>query len=275
MKTLKRDVLANDLGYALHDARLTRLVTRLDRSEPDQLLALRGHSNALLVELFHELVDDMELGALLECGAREAAASIRFVGARPGRRAIAVEANPHTFESITRLAVEDGVEVINVGVSSSPGSLVMRIPRAGEEAGQTKGRSSFLAHRRDASEAFEEMRCPVTTIDHLVDDFSLTTPLALWIDVEGLAHEALAGAGRILAGLVRAVFVEVETKPLWEGQRLFAEVRDSLVKHGLHPVARDAQLKNTQFNVIFASSIPDVSRRRIRAYRRAVMASGR
>lgn len=274
MKPLRRDGFGRDAGYVLHDARLTRLVTRLKRSEPDQLLALRGHSSGLLVELFHELADEMELGALLECGAHEATASARFVGARPGRRAIALEANPYTFESMTRLAAEDGVEVINVGVSNSPGSLVMRILQTDDKIGQTKGHSSFLAHRNDASKAFEEVRCPVTTVDRLIDDLNLATPLALWIDVEGMAHEVLEGADRTLAGLARIVFVEVETKPLWEGQRLFAEVRASLAEHGLHPVARDAQFKNTQFNVVFASSISNESWRSIRAYRRAVIALG-
>ena len=275
MKFLQHDGLVRGFGYFLHNARLTRLVTRLKRSEPDQLLELRGHSNALLVELFHELADEMELGALLECGAREATASVRFVGARPDRRAIAIEANPYTFEKMTRLAAQDGVEVVNAGVSNEPGSLVMRILQTGDKTGQTKGRSSFLAGRHDASTAFEEVRCSVTTVDRLVDDLNVATPMALWIDVEGMAHEVIAGAVLTLASLARLVFVEVETKPLWEGQRLFTEVCASLARQGLRPVARDAQLKNTQINVIFASSISDELRRSIRAYRRAVMSLSR
>jgi hypothetical protein len=52
-----------------------------------------------LEELFFDMVENLHVKALIECGANEASASIRVN--RMGINALAIEANPDTFNSVT------------------------------------------------------------------------------------------------------------------------------------------------------------------------------
>jgi FkbM family methyltransferase len=257
-------------SFGRHDRRLSERVVALHRHQPAALNDLRGRSNVLLVDLFHELADHMSVRELIECGAREAAASSRFVRAAQGRRAIALEANPHTFRTLTRLSENYGVIALNEGLAEAPGNLVLRIPREASTEGLTKGRSSFLAHKRDDRVEFVEVVCRVTTLDAIADRFGVRDSVALWIDVEGMADRVLNG-GSALLDHVDLLFVETERKPLWEGQALFSDLVPMLAAHGLHPVARDCQLKNTQFNVIFVRSLCQEEAELVATFQAAVL----
>ena len=61
--------------------------------------------------------------------------------------------------------------------------------------------------------------------------------VALWIDVEGVAYEALQGAGEVLKR-VRLVHVEVETEPFWQNQKIDQHVTRFMHERGYALVAR-------------------------------------
>ncbi len=75
--------------------------------------------------------------------------------------------------------------------------------------------------------------------------------LALWIDVEGKAHEVLEGAAGIL-GCVQLLHVEVETAPcIAPHQKLYPEVKAFLTANGFEEAAADGPIRRAQINALF------------------------
>lgn len=248
-------------------ARSAELTKRLlaDRAA---VKAWRWSTNAALVDLFHELCETAGIEAFFECGAHAAEASMRFLRNSSGGRAVAVEANPYVYERFTRVAESHGVTTLNVGLGAQPGFLDLRIPNKRHAAEPTVPYASFLSHKDEREWPSETVRCEVTTLDAVMTMVSRRSATALWIDVEGSAGEVLRGAEEALrSGCVKLVMVEVETKQLWNGQMLFSDVQDYLASFQLLPVARDAQMGNTQFNVVFAKELDARSLELVESYR--------
>jgi hypothetical protein len=75
--------------------------------------------------------------------------------------------------------------------------------------------------------------------------------LALWVDVEGAAYEALQGAAKIAAA-ISLIHVEVENTPcIASSQRLYPEVKDVLSELGFVELATDQPPDRDQFNALF------------------------
>jgi len=75
--------------------------------------------------------------------------------------------------------------------------------------------------------------------------------LAFWVDAEGMAYEALAGAAGVRANL-DLVHVEVERVPCMNAsQKLHADVKRLLESWGLEEIATDGNAHFTQFNVVY------------------------
>jgi hypothetical protein len=93
----------------------------------------RKKSNQILEAFFYLSLKKVGIEVLLECGAHDASASIKARSL--GLSAIAIEANPLTFQSKTIKSKSYGVDAMNVGLSSKQGSLVFYLPAINKEAG--------------------------------------------------------------------------------------------------------------------------------------------
>ena len=90
---------------------------------------------------------------------------------------------------------------------------------------------------------------PATRLDTAVEELSpQPRSIGLWIDVEGSAFEVLEGAAMI-SDRVTCIHVEVESRALWQGQRLCPDVMALLARRGFRPVARS--VGRFQFDVLF------------------------
>jgi FkbM family methyltransferase len=90
------------------------------------------------------------------------------------------------------------------------------------------GASSLFAPRRDyPNETYvtNRIRVRTTTLDRYAESHS--PPDLLWMDLQGAELMALRGAARVLER-VRAIYVEVTFRPMYEGQPLFHEVHRHL-----------------------------------------------
>lgn len=232
------------------------------------LKAWRWSTNAALVDLFHELCGATGVQVFIECGAYSAEDALRFLRNSPSRQAIAIEANPYVYEQRTRIAESLGVKTLNVGLGSQPGYFDLQIPNKRGATEPTPPYASFLNHKDEKDWPSETVRCEVTTLDSLITEAERSKATALWIDVEGAAGDVLRGSEGILrSGCVKLVMVEVETKQLWKEQMVLSDIKNYLAVFGLNPVARDAQMGNTQFNVIFAQDLDFESMRLVGEFR--------
>lgn len=218
----------------------------------------RGHQTANLSLRFREVsaahLEDSFIGMcatlrvfkMIECGAHEARASRRFVRLTGGT-AVALEANPWTFEDMTFSAHLDGVDVRNMGIARTTGSASIFIARDAQT--RTPVNASFL--RKSSISNYQSVEVPLTTLDLVAGELGGSERLAVWIDVEGMASDVLLGGLKTLKDdKTVMVFVEVEYTPMWIGQATSSSVHSLLTQSGFTPVARDAEYER-QYNIIY------------------------
>lgn len=238
------------------DRRGIEVIQRLDREFTGRSGAVRKlwrqRSVAHLVDLFHELCDTLEASWLIECGAHAAEASERFIEADHRRRAVALEANPHTYATKTARVAGPRLTVLAEGIADRAGQMLLAIPSNGAEQ-PTPVDASFLAAVSSGDRSVVEVAVKMTTIDLLQRRFEVTGRVALWIDVEGMSREVLRGGTRTIPDNVVVAILEAETTPLWEGGGSFDEIDGLMRTYGLEPLARDSQ-QDGQFNIIYLRS---------------------
>ena len=205
----------------------------------------RRKTASWLDDCFFRILRSLKVKHLVECGAHEAAASVRFIR-DGGALALAVEANPFTFSTKTVHAQHtEGVVVVNCGVGVEPGELDFFIPASGS----TDGSASFL--RKEGVEYFSQ-RVKVLTLDALYrENFSVVERTGLWIDVEGLGLDVLRGGSQLLEQPNCLVIkIEVEAAQFWSGQSRSDAVNKYLESVGFVPVLRDMEYPG-QYNLIY------------------------
>lgn len=208
----------------------------------------RADSAVLLCDYFMRLAERMRPATLLELGAHRADASTAF-RRRVGNRAIAFEANPFTFASLTKEAERAGVEVRNLGVGAVAGVADLHIPLFGEAPSLTPGQASLRRRTEDID--YETVRIEVTTLDAIAQDLNVDGGVALWVDVEGMGLDVLSsGRGLLNRSECRFAMVEVETRAFWDGQSSAEEVDQLMASADFVPVMCDAEYP-FQHNVIY------------------------
>lgn len=163
-----------DLGFWLHARRLEWRLRGLSLADPSGVVPQRWResTNSALTDAFFELCERAGVATLIECGAHEAAASVRFLQTGTDRTAIAVEANPHTFQTLTAKAAEHGVQTLQVAVGASSGIGELNIPtsNANVEASELAASDASLRlHRKwdQKRKAIRTVPVQVTTLDEL------------------------------------------------------------------------------------------------------------
>jgi FkbM family methyltransferase len=227
---------------------LLRHASNYDLANPDE--RLRSHKD--LERLFHSLMLVLKPDVFIECGAFFAEASRKVKHAFPKTRVVAFEANPYNYEKCRQRVDYDkaGIEYIHSALSSERGEVTFKVQatRDGKDLAKTTGRSS-LFERNDAILTFESVTVPATTLDYFFTP--LPSKSVLWIDVEGAAGLVLRGGAELLE-TTDMVFIEVEDKPLWDGQWLTRDVTRFLSRYGLVPIARDFESPSRiQYNMLF------------------------
>lgn len=236
--------LSNEAMNGLRSGLGIATASHARRLRGDSLRRFRTKTAAWLDDSFFKILNAAGVNLLFECGAHEASASIAFVTAGE-RRAIAIEANPHTFSTLTSDAERFGVVAINCGLGREDGEAIFNVPAHNSGAGN----ASFL--KRDGVE-YNSTTVPVTTLNTLaLKHVHPDNTIALWLDVEGLAFDVLSAGERILQNpRCRVLKVEVESKRKWSEQRLADEVDRLLTSFGFIPVLRDMEYVD-QYNVIY------------------------
>lgn len=200
-----------------------------------------------LNESFFKILNVCGTNTLLECGAHEASASIKF-SRTPNSKAIAIEANPYTFREKTQHAEQFGVVTINSGLGSKQGEANFYVPTGNHSAGS----ASFL---QKPNENYDSISVPVDTLDNVAQKhISTGDRIAIWIDAEGLALEVLKGGKSILNNpCCHVIKVEVENHQFWSNQALEDEIDRYLTHFSFTAILRDIEYKN-QYNLIYVKN---------------------
>jgi FkbM family methyltransferase len=212
---------------------------------------------ALIVDtrrLFLKLLRTFEIGTVCDVGSMDGSDALRFRRALPAADVVALEPNPLNFALMDadRRLRERRIRILPLAASdrdSEAPFFVVRADYASRHDSARRGMSS-LHRRSDGSLLADVVRVRTARLDDVLARDG-GARIALWIDTEGMAFEAISGATGVL-GATRMLHVEVETIPcIGAGQRLLPDVERILVASGFALLATDQPRASMQLNALF------------------------
>ncbi len=218
--------------------------------------------------LFYLLLGTFRPGLVCDIGSMDGLHARRFRSILPDSRIVAFEANPRNASLIRENpdVARRKIEVRQAAAWNEDGYVTFHIESAPE-------RDRAEAWRRGTSSTRSRLAGSLGDSEIRVESVRLDTFMrrqepppagaGLWIDVEGAAFEVLEG----LAGareLVQAVHVEVETRAVWQRQKLKPEVERLMVDLGFDVLGRG--FVESQHDLVF------IGRRLHETYHRSVNA---
>jgi len=221
--------------------------------------------------LFTRLLPALRIDAVCDVGSMNGADALRFREAAPHSSIYAFEPNPHNFRRMQadRRLADRRIQLAPLAASNHDGEAEFFLVAADYARDDDWCGMSSLYRRPQrfgGTAAVERVR--TTRLDtFLADKCPPHARLALWIDTEGNAYEALEGA-RGVAARVQLLHVEVETEPCISAeQKFYPQVRALLERLGFTQLATDQPLRHSQFNALFVRrDLPPRMRWRVRGW---------
>jgi FkbM family methyltransferase len=232
---------ANGYGSSLSGRRFTFL------SESSRHYLLQEATGVLMESLFFDLASKLGITQIIECGAHDAATSIRFTS-KEGTSALAIEANPYVHEKYKAKFANSRIDYRSMGVSNSTTTLEMNIPKHHSDDTSLEG----SLHKRKDFNSYRTVSIQVDRLDNIAKEFIQGGLTCIWIDVEGLGGKVIEGANQILENTnVRLIYIEVQDdQAYYEEESSAIEIARQLANFGFVPIARDYPVANL-YNLLF------------------------
>ncbi len=234
--------------------------------------------------LFLRLLRLLDIDVVCDVGSLNGADALRFRAARPQADIFAFEANPVNEQRMRATAAlsRARIDIQPLAICERDGDADFFVVDATRGPLARQGMSSMYA-RTPLEHRGAAVRVACARLDgFLTPRITRTARIALWIDVEGKAFEALRGGEGIL-DQVALIHVEVETQPcIGADQKLLPDVHALLGAHGFEALGADQAPSSIQYNVLyvrrdlFAARGPTIAAARYTAFlrhatRRAVL----
>lgn len=192
--------------------------------------------------LFNLLVKTLRPELVCDIGSMDGSDARRFRRQLPNARIVAFEANSQNVRSMQedKGILKDRIEIQHKAVSNHNGNLTFYVENisAGGEIEDVRCGISSIRKRHGNSLGNRRITVESVRLDTFIQNLDvLPESIALWIDVEGAAYEALEGIEQIRER-VKVIHVEVETKEFWKGQRLKTDVEALIKSMGFTILAR-------------------------------------
>jgi FkbM family methyltransferase len=149
---------------------------------------------------------------------------------------------PHP-EIAARVSSHYDFRVFPIAISNVNGWLTLNAVKLDESS--NSGVSSLLQHTVNSSTTSNEITVQVNRLDEIISSESIQSIDFLKIDVEGLSYEVLEGLGDSISK-VACIQVETEYIPIWEGQRMQADVYGLLEAKGFQLIEHELQMDGVQ-----------------------------
>jgi FkbM family methyltransferase len=205
--------------------------------------------------LFRALLSRMKIDVIGDVGSMDGTEALAFRKAAPGSSIYAFEPNPRNLAAMqARGSCRDrGIEIVAAAATNQDGEAEFFLIGVGTELSQQglrRGMSSL--YRRTAWPPEDIVRVRTLRLDTFLS--ARCAPgarVALWIDAEGKAYEAVEGATGV-ADRIDLLHVEVETIPcIGSDQRLYPDVRALLERMDFIELATDQARSAPQFNALY------------------------
>ncbi|MDT9234063.1 FkbM family methyltransferase [Limnospira sp. PMC 917.15] len=196
----------------------------------------RKDSAGRLQELFKNIQKIIKPKVCIEAGAHEANFSISVKKLLPHTSVYAFEADPTNYEHFKKEKGQDfdtlGVNYLNLAIGDKTGILDIHRHKDIKIAG-----NNSLKVRKQGGEKYEAVSIPIVSLDDFFgsNEFS-TDDFSIWIDTEGCAYKVLQGAEKQFLDRTLSLFVEVEDKGFWLGQKQSDKVFQILLSKSFIPL---------------------------------------
>ncbi len=204
-------------------------------------------------QLFLRLLRVLDVDVVCDVGSLNGADSLRFRHARPDATIFAFEANPANAQRMrtARVLERARIEVVPLAVCERDGEADFFVVDAKDAPLARQGMSSLFQRAAPAQRGVA-VRVGCARLDaYLAPRLARDARIALWIDVEGAAFEALSGALEILDS-VTLIHVEVETAPcIASGQRLWSDVHALLAANGFRALGVQRSQVPSQVDALY------------------------
>jgi FkbM family methyltransferase len=207
--------------------------------------------------LFAQLLRVMRIDVVCDVGSMDGADALRFRAAARAAKIHAFEPNPGNLQRMRANPAlrNNNINIVPLAVTNYDGDGEFYIIPAGYFPGESWRGMSSLYKRFDRPELLTTLCVKTARLDtFLAREVSPALRVALWVDVEGKAHEVIEGG----AGLMHYVWllhVEVETSLcIAAEQKFYPQVKALLRSAGLIELATDGEPTQVQFNALFVRS---------------------
>ena len=201
-----------------------------------------------LEKLFFRIVTELSPSLFVEAGAKDASASRRARRHLSDARIVAFEANPHTYKRFSDPEKNNTqrIEYTHMALCDYTGDVTFNVRKIEGRASADGSGSLLKSQSADEDNIAVTVNC--TRLDSFFDGHE-ADGLTIWMDVEGANKPVLTGADKLFPK-IKALFIEVQDRPLWEGQWLTRDVSTYLHSKGLVPIARDFQSRYL-YNILY------------------------
>jgi len=220
--------------------------------------------------LFAQLLPVMQISAVCDVGSMNGADALMFRDVLKQASIYAFEPNPENFRLMQADPAlrQHNIRLVPFAATNYDGDAEFFLVKADYSSHHARRGMSSLYRRSEGAELSAVIDVRTTRLDtFLADETPHDARLALWIDTEGKAYEAIEGAIGV-AAQVQLLHVEVETSPcIGSNQKLYPEVKALLREIGFVELATDQARTQIQFNALFVrSELPAGLRLRVKTW---------
>jgi FkbM family methyltransferase len=218
--------------------------------------------------LFAELLRLLRIDVVCDVGSMDGTDALRFRTAAPAAKIHAFEPNPGNLQRMQAnpLLRDTNVNIVPLALTNYDGDGEFYITPTGYYPGESWRGTSSLYRRFDRPELLTTARVKTARLDtFLAREASPLQRVALWIDVEGKAHEVIEGGAGVMQH-VCLLHLEVETALcIAPEQKFYPQVKALLCSAGFIELATDGHPTQIQFNALFVpSNLPAGVRLKVR-----------
>jgi FkbM family methyltransferase len=204
--------------------------------------------------LFAALLKPLAIDTVGDVGSMDGTDTLYFRRASGGARCYAFEPNPDNYRRMTndaRLIASD-IHIVPLAASDHDGSAPFFLVPANDSLPRDQRGMSSLYLREQVEFRQGQIVVGTTRLDTFFErEEKHAARLALWIDVEGMAAEVVAGM-RGIAAAVCLIHVEAETLAcIGRDQKLYGDVARALNDMGFTEIATDRRVNELQLNAVF------------------------
>lgn len=206
-----------------------------------QITRLRSRATTHLVSFLKNYVP--EDAVIVEAGSFNGSDSVKFVQTWLYAKVHAFEPVPEIFELLVKRAKKlPQITCYQYALSTTTGSACFitseepRKPNIPSMAGSLRAPKEHLKYSRTLFK--KSIMVDTITLDEWAQKNNITTIDLLWLDTQGTELDIIKASPNILKN-IGCICLEVEFVEAYEGQALYAEIKDFLEQHGFELVARN------------------------------------